>query len=693
MRVASDIGGTFTDLAYLDEATGETGVFKTSTTPADFSRGALLTLRKAGFEIPATRFFIHGSTVVINALTERKGAKTGLITTCGFRDVLEITRANRPDLYNMYYSKPKPFVPRQFRLEVRERMNHRGEELLPLDEEDVEKAVAYFKKEDIESIAVCFLHSYANPAHERRCGEIIRRTAPEIPVTLSCEITQEWREYERTSTTVLNSYVLRKTGAYLDNLENKLSEMGMEKVCHIMQSNGGTVTFEHGKGAPINSVESGPAAGVIGATVLGAAIGEEDLVTFDVGGTTAKASLVVGGNPRIFSDYWIERSRSFAGYPILVPTIDIVEIGSGGGSLAWVDGAGTLRVGPESAGADPGPACYGRGGNRVTVTDANVVAGRINPDYFLGGEIPLDVGLAKRAIQPIAEAYGISVEEAAMGIIRLADSSMVNALKLVSVRRGYDPRDFTLIAFGGGGAMHAGSLIRELKVKKAVIPTNPAVFSAWGMLVADLRQDFIKTFILRTDREEPEVIEKLFGDMEAKAMIFMVEQRIAQDRVRFQRYADMRYRGQEHTVKVPVESGLFDQARLQETRDRFHQLHEQAYSFRLESPVEIVNCHLVSLGTTAKPPLRTVSGSGLRLDEAVKGRRLVNFDELGFHESPVYERDLLPVEQQLEGPLVIEEPASTAVVFPDQTVVRDRFGFLHIEMMKPGDLAAPEREK
>jgi N-methylhydantoinase A len=254
MRVASDIGGTFTDLAYLDEATGETGVLKTSTTPADFARAVLLTLEKAGFEIPATRFFIHGSTVVINALTERKGAKTGLITTRGFRDVLEITRANRPDLYNMYYTKPKPFVPRQFRLEVRERMNHRGEELLRLNEEDVEKAVAYFRKEGIESIAVCFLHSYANPAHERRCGEIIRRTAPEIPVTLSCEITQEWREYERTSTAVLNSYVLRKTGAYLDNLEKKLSQMGMEKVCHIMQSNGGTVTFEYGKAAPINSV-------------------------------------------------------------------------------------------------------------------------------------------------------------------------------------------------------------------------------------------------------------------------------------------------------------------------------------------------------------------------------------------------------------------------------------------------------
>ena len=681
MRVASDIGGTFTDLVYLDEASGETGVFKTSTTPHDFARAVLLTLRKAGFELPATRFFIHGSTVVINALTERKGARTGLITTSGFRDVLEITRANRPDLYNMYYTKPKPFVPRQFRLEVRERMNCRGEELLPLNQEDVRKAVAYFKKEGIESIAVCFLHSYANPAHEKKCGEIIRGTAPESPLTLSCDITQEWREYERTSTAVLNSYVLTETGAYLDNLEKKLSEMGMEKVCHIMQSNGGTVTFERGRDTPINSVESGPAAGVIGATVLGAAVGEADVVSFDVGGTTAKASLVVGGNPRIFSDYWIERSGSFAGYPILVPTIDIVEIGSGGGSLAWVDGAGALRVGPESAGADPGPACYGRGGNRPTVTDANVVAGRINPDYFLGGEIPLDVGLAKKAIKPIAEAYRISIEEAAMGIIRLADSSMENALKLVSVRRGYDPRDFAMIAFGGGGAMHAGSLIRELKLKKAIIPTDPAVFSAWGMLVADLRQDFIKTFILRTDQVEPETIERLFSDMEEKAMSFMVKQRIVEERVRFQRHADMRYRGQEHTVKVPIESGLFDQARLQETNERFHQLHERAYSFRLESPVEIVNYHLISLGTTAKPRLRSVSGSGLSLDKAVKGRRSVNFDELGFHESTVYERDLLPVDQRLEGPLVIEEPASTTVVFPDQEVVRDSYGLLHIEMM------------
>ena len=680
LRVASDIGGTFTDLVYLDEATGETGAFKTSTTPADYSQGVLQTIKKAGFEVPDTRYFIHGSTVVINAITERKGAKTGLITTYGFRDVLEITRANRPDIYNMYYTKPKPFVPRRYRLEVRERMNHRGEELLPLDEEDVKKAVAYFKKEGIESIAVCFLHSYANPSHEQECGEIIRRTAPGIPVTLSCEITLEWREYERTNTVVLNSYVLTKTGAYLDNLEKKLSEMGMGRVCYIMQSNGGAVTFERGRIAPIRLVESGPAGGVIGATVLGKAIGEADVISFDVGGTTAKASLVVGGNPRISTDYKIEWRRDFAGYPILAPTIDIVEIGSGGGSLAWVDGAGALRVGPESAGADPGPACYGRGGNSPTVTDANVVAGRINPAYFLGGELPLHVGLAKKAIKPIAAAYQISIEEAAMGIIRLADSSMVNALKLVSVRRGHDPRDFTLVAFGGGGAMHAGSLIRELKVKKAVIPTNPAVFSAWGMLVTDLRQDFIKTLIVRTDQVEAGVIEKLFSDMEEKAMGGMVEQSIAEDRVLFQRYADMRYWGQEHTVKVPVGSGFFDERVLRKSREEFHQLHEQAYSFRLDSPIEIVNCHLISFGISPKPQLCAVSGPALKLDEAVKGRRLVNFDELGFHESLVYERDMLPVEESLEGPLVIEEPASTTVVFPDQRVVRDSYGFLHIEM-------------
>jgi N-methylhydantoinase A len=679
MRVASDIGGTFTDLVFLDEKVGTIGVSKTSTTSSNFAHGVIETIKKVKLSVGDTRFFVHGTTIVINALTERKGAKTGLITTKGFRDVLEITRANRPDLYNMYYTKPKPFVPRQYRLEVTERVNYKGEELVGLDEDDVKRAAQIFREEKIEAIAVCFLHSYANPAHELRCGEIIRRIAPEIPVTLSCEISQEWREYERTNTTVLNSYVLTTAQSYLDNLEKNLSGMGMQKVYHVMQSNGGTATFERGKKAPINMVESGPVGGVIGTAVIGKLIGELNTISLDVGGTTAKTSLVAGGNPRITTEYKIEWSRTFAGYPILIPTVDIVEIGAGGGSIAWVDRAGALRVGPVSAGANPGPASYGWGGDKPTVTDANILAGRINPNYFLGGEIPLQVKLAKGAIGPIADTFKISVEDAAMGVIRLADSNMVNALKLVSVRRGYDPREFIMVAFGGGGAMHAGALARELRVKKVLIPTNPAVFSAYGMLMTDLRQDFIRTMIRRTDQIDPAELNSFYSDMESQAMDLMKEQHIPEDRIVYQRFADIRYMGQEHTVKVPVPVKSISEGDLPEINEQFHQLHEQAYTFRLESPVELVNYHLTAFGVVEKPQLNKISGNSLTLEKARKGKRSVNYDELGYHESPIYERDLFPVGKGIHGPMVIEEPASTTVVFPDQRVLRDEYGFLHIE--------------
>jgi len=680
MRVASDIGGTFTDLVYLDEGTGEVGVAKASTTPADFAEGVIETLRKAHLKVPATQFFVHGSTIIINALTERKGAKTALITTKGFRDVLEIGRANRPDIYNMYYTKPKPFVPRYLRFEVAERVNYKGQELEPLHEEDVQQAVERCRAEGVQAIAVCFLHSYANPSHEVQCGEIINQIAPDIPVTLSHQVTQEWREYERTNTAVVNSYVLPIARYYLDKLEQDLAGLGMSKVYHVMQSNGGNATFDKGKQAPVNLVESGPVAGVIGAAVIGELIGEPNVISLDIGGTTAKTSLVENGTPKITTEYKIEYRRNFAGYPILAPTVDIVEIGAGGGSIAWVDKAGALRVGPVSAGADPGPACYGWGGTQPTVTDANVVAGRINPNYFLGGEIPLDVEKARRALQPIADAFGISTEQAAMGVIRLADANMVNALKLVSVRRGYDPRDFVLIAFGGGGAMHAAALMRELRVKKVIIPTQPAVFSAWGMLMTDLRQDYIRTFIARTDQVRPEALSAIFGEMEAQAAQDLAAQHVTSANMVFQRFADMRYLGQEHTVKVPLPPGTITADKLPEINERFHQLHEHTYTFRLESPVELVNYHLTALGRVKKPALKRLDGQSGSAEDALKGERRVNFDELGFHQSRIYERDRLPVGVTLPGPLVIEEPAATTVVFPDQRVTKDEYGFLHIEM-------------
>jgi len=333
-----------------------------------------------------------------------------------------------------------------------------------------------------------------------------------------------------------------------------------------------------------------------------------------------------------------------------------------------------------SAGADPGPACYGWGGSEPTVTDANVVAGRINPDYFLGGEIPLDVEKARKALQPIADAFHISVEQAAMGVIRLADANMVNALKLVSVRRGYDPRDFVLVAFGGGGAMHAGALMRELRVKKVIIPVQPAVFSAWGMLMTDLRQDYIRTLITRTDQVRPETLNAIFAEMEAQAAEDLAAQHVSPDNMVFQRFADMRYLGQEHTVKVPLPGGKITAESMPEINERFHQLHEHTYTFRLDTKVELVNYHLTALGRVKKPALKPLDGTGTRLEAARKGERRVNFDELGFHQAAIYERDLLPVGITLRGPLVIEEPASTTVVFPDQQVTKDIYGFLHIEM-------------
>lgn len=680
MRIASDIGGTFTDLAYLDPRTGKVGVTKVSTTPTNFAEGVVNSLRRAKLNLAETGFFVHGSTIIINALTERKGVKTGLITTKGFRDVLEIGRANRPDIYNMYYTKPKPFVPRYLRLEVEERINYKGEELAVLNQDDVRRVIEKFKEEGVQAIAVCFLHAYANPIHEIECGEIINQLAPEIPVTLSHQITQEWREYERTNTAVLNSYVHPIAQGYLDNLEGNLTTMGMDpKTLHVMQSNGGSATFEAAKVGPINLVESGPVAGVIGAAYIGELIGERNVISLDIGGTTAKTSLVENGVPKITTEYRIERRRNYAGYPILAPTIDIVEIGAGGGSIAWIDKAGALRIGPISAGADPGPACYGGGGNQPTVTDANVLAGRINPEYFLGGEIPLDVKQAEAAMKPIAEAFNTSIEEAAMGVIRLADANMINALKLVSVRRGYDPRDFVLIAFGGGGGMHAGALMRELRAKKVIIPTHPGVFSAWGMLTTDLRRDYIRTLITRTDQVTPDRLNAIFTEMEMQGLADLTAEGVNHDDMEVQRFADMRYLGQEHTVKVPLLGGRITEAAMPGINERFHTLHEQTYTFRLETPVELVNYHVIAFGRVQKPTIKKLGSDQGSLETARKGTRRVNYDELGFQESAIYERDLLPVGVTVAGPLVVEEPSSTTVVFPDQTLTKDDYGFLHIE--------------
>ena len=680
MRIAADIGGTFTDLVYWDEVRDELGITKVATTPANFGDGVIHAFDQAAREAAAVDFFVHGTTVVINALTERKGVVTGLITTKGFRDVLEIGRANRPDIYNMVYQKPPPFVPRYLRREVRGRMNYRGEELAPLCRDDVGTAAHLLLEEGAEAIAVCFLHSYINPTHELECGAMLSDLAPGIPITLSHQITQEWREYERSNTAVLNAYVQPIVQTYLGSLADDLVAKGIERrTLHVMQSNGGSATFSAGAAFPINLAESGPVAGVIGAARIGQLIGEPNVIALDVGGTTAKTSLVQDGTPRITTEYKIEHDRQSAGYPILVPTVDIVEIGAGGGSIAWVDSAGALRVGPQSAGADPGPACYDQGGENPTVTDANLIAGRINPDYFLGGEISLNMERARAAMQRIADAFTLTIEQAAMGVIRIADSNMMNALKLISVQRGYDPRDFVLVPFGGGGAMHSAAIMRELQTRKVVIPTMPGVFSAWGMLMTDLRRDAIRTRVTRADRVAPEELDAIYSEMCAQSERELRAQGAAADAIRMERYADMRYWGQEHTVKVPLHNSRVDEAALQALIAAFHDLHEQTYTFRLDTPTELVNYHVTAFGRVSTPDIPKVQENHLTLEGAGKGQRMVCFDTAEFQEAKIYERDRLPLQVTIPGPAVIEEHSATIVIFPQQSFRRDDFGFIHIE--------------
>jgi N-methylhydantoinase A len=669
MKLATDIGGTFTDLVYLDETTGDYFLAKALSTPPNFSNGIMDAIHKSDLDPAAVTGFVHGATVVINALTERKGAKTALVTTEGCRDVLEIGRANRPDIYNMRFRKQPPFVPRELRFEVTERTNYKGEVVTELDLATIDAAARQIEAEECGSVAVCLLHSYANPDHELQVADRLRELLPNVLVTASSEITREWREYERTSTAVLNAYVQPVAAGYLRQLESSLRSEGIDAPLDIMKSNGGTSSFDFVVEQPIHLVESGPVGGVIGAAVLGELIGEPNLITMDIGGTTAKCSLIENGEYKITTEYRIERDDRSAGYPIKAPVVDIVEIGAGGGSIAWIDAGGALKIGPRSAGASPGPASYGLGGTEPTVTDANLIAGRINPDYFLGGELKLDVEKARTAYRSIADALDVSVEEAAIGVIRLANANMINALKLVSVRRGYDPREFALIAFGGGGSMHAVALAHELRIAKVIIPVAPGHFSAFGMLMSDAMQDYLLTALTPSAEDSRERVESTFADLESQAVDYFLAAGFDRGQIELVRSVDMRYNGQEHTVRVRVPDGELDFTALD---DRFHAAHEKAYTFRLPSGVEIVNYHVAALVPTVRPALAELQpGSGT---PGLKNTRVVDFDLWGRLDSAVYERaDLFPG-CTFHGPAIIEEPAASTVVPPGVTGTVDAIG-------------------
>ena len=683
IRVATDVGGTFTDLVCFetDHATGEARIVtaKSDTTPPNFEQGVLNVLDKGGVDPKSIDFLAHGTTVVINALTERKGVKVGLITTEGFRDSIEIARGNRPDFFNLHYVKPEPFVPRYLRREVGGRLSYKGEEMRPLDLSALPGIVADFKADGVQAVAVSFLHSYAEPSHEERTLAELKRLWPEVAVVASHQITREWREYERTNTAVLSAYVQPTAERYLTRLKDGVTGKGFAGSLYIMQSNCGVDTLDSVSKIPITMVESGPASGFWGAAELGKLIGEKNVLALDIGGTTAKCSLIENGQVKIMTDYWIERNQTSAGYPIMVPVVDLVEIGNGGGSIAWVDHFGKLHVGPQSAGAMPGPAAYGRGGTKATTTDANLWLGRINRDYFCGGDVIADMTATEAALTELGEKLGTNADDVARGIVRIANNNMVNALKLVSLNRGHDPRDFTLVAFGGGGAMHAVALGQELGVKKVVIPAGASVFSAWGMMMSDLRRDYFVTKLADLKTGAGAVIEGLFAETEALALRQFGAEGIGADKVKFLRYGKFRYQNQEHTTEVLVGSNISD-AKLAEIEAAFHETYEREYTYRLKAPVELVGIHVVASAEVGKLTMQEKPKSTTPVSAAVKGERKVDYALEGIHDATIYDGTKLEPGMAFSGPAVIEDPGTTVVIHPGNRVEIDGFGNIHIQI-------------
>lgn len=680
MRVASDVGGTFTDLVCCDE----TGIkiAKVDTTPPNFEIGVMDTIKKAGLSPENFDLFAHGTTVVINALLSRSGVKTALITTQGFRDVLEIARGNRPDLFNFAFEKPAPFVPRYLRHEIRERVDYMGEIIEKAHLEDLDVIVENLKAESVESIAVCFLHAYVNPVHEIAVVERLKVIWPEIDVIASHDVCREWREYERTSTTVLSAYILPIARRYLANLESKLKDVGMKNNPYIMQSNGGITTVKSAMLNPITMVESGPASGILGAASLGREMGEENLIALDIGGTTAKCALIHDGKVDVTTEYRIEWDRTSPGYPVRTPVVDLVEIGNGGGSIAWLDKGGRLHVGPKSAGAQPGPAAYGRGGLEATTTDANLLLGRINPALFLGGDHEPDWAAVKAAFQRLADKLGGDIYDVARGVVRLANANMINALNLVSLNKGYDPREFSLIAFGGGGGMHAVALAEELRVKKVIIPVNSSVFSAWGMLMTDLRRDFLQTKVEKLSSVDPSIVDDAYGEIEGAAVDRCIAEGFPADKIYVKRFADLRYQGQEHTVKVAFPEGKVTQKSIEDAISLFHATHKREFTFSLDNPVELVNYHIVVFADAGKQKIPEMKVTGRKVSDAIKGNRDVDFDVHGIHNSQVFDLGLLEPGMAFSGPAILEDSMTTIVIAPLRTVTVDQFCNVHITMEK-----------
>jgi N-methylhydantoinase A len=685
-RVASDIGGTFTDVAYID-ANGGLVTAKVPSSPPDFGRavveGVSQLVDGAGLDLADLSEMVHGCTIATNAILEGKGARTALVTTDGFRDVLELRRIRVPRLYEPLYVKPKPLSPRNLRFEVRERIGADGDVVTPLDEDQVRAVAKKIAAAKAEAVAVCFLHSYKNPDHERRAGEILRAELPDCFITLSADILPQIREYERSSTSVVNAYVGPPVRRYLNGMEADLRAAGCGGRISVMQSSGGIVDAEAIKEKPAQIVECGPAAGVVGAAWLAKSLGLSNIITFDMGGTTAKGSMIENGGLIFAEDYEVGDSMSTAGaiaggggYALRLPVIDISEVGAGGGSYVWLDRGGAIKVGPESASAVPGPVCYNTGGTRPTVTDANVVLGFLNQESLAGGSVPIDAKLSHDVLQSaIAEPMGLDVKAAAHGVHQVANATMVRAIKAVTTYRGRDPRDFALVAFGGNGGVHGVGIAQSLDIRRVVVPPAAGVFSAVGLLLAEKSVTVLRAFSSDLARLDQAMADKVFDELRAEATRLLD---IRQDRIDDRLQAEMRYVGQAFEITVDLKTARAIDLDPSILRARFDQEYEQRFghSFGADKPVEIVTLKLVARDRAHKP-LNTLSLAAMAPPETV---RSVWFGtEFGRRETPVIGRGALTGEAQA-GPLIVEEYEGTTVVPPDASASVDEISNIIIEL-------------
>lgn len=657
-RLAVDIGGTFTDLVFLDERSGKIGFEKTDTTPDDPAQGVMNSIRKGQLDLERAGLFIHGTTLGLNALLEHKGATTALITTRGFRDVLEIGRLDRPHMYDILYRKSPPLIPRRLRYEVTERINNRGEILAPLDEAETRAVVRQLRQQGISVFAVCFLHSYANPVHEKRVGEIIHEEFPEAYISLSHTILQEFYEYERTVSTAINASIQPLMEEYLDHLWINLSESRFRGEFLITRSAGGAMNFRLAKQMPVHTILSGPAGGVQGAIYLAQKLRFPNLIAIDAGGTSFDVSLIHRGEVRVRTE------AKVAGYKLLLPVVDLETIGAGGGSIAWIDSGNALNVGPQSAAAHPGPICYGRGGTQPTVTDAAVSLGLIHPCAFLGGRLRLDAAAAERGIEErLARPLELSTRETALGILAITETKMTSAIREMSVERGYDPREFSILAYGGAGPLFAASLAEKVDVPQVIVPRWPGNFSAWGMLMFDVVQDFVQSYVAVLDEARLERMNDIFESLEQSALKGLARQGVPHANQFVLRSIDMKYLMAGHVANVPVRTGRLTEKDRNALANKFNEVHQLLYGHRLTDILQVVNFRVRAIGRVNKPTLQRVSRGGKDTKPAKRGsrniyepreRRKVCFQ--------ILDRSRLRARNALVGPAIVEETSSTTVV-------------------------------